>query len=683
MNKRNKKSVIVLVLCLVIAFVSMGLANLLQTNFGKVDVVTASFAVEDNGESYSITYKMYIPKEASAENPLPAVLCLHGYQNDRETSAAYAIELARRGIVAVCIDEFGHGYNERSMKERGWTTYKVQGQSEDASETVIKTNISGPKRFLTMMNFSTLSFFEGDAYSVNEEKYVHIDADADGIKDSSMGGIAAFRWMQTQPFIQADNIGITGHSMGTWASWTTAAACQDHVAVVLQCGEVFGENMYDSSSVEFHNVLMLQARYDEFNYFRDYRQETVSDDMLTSGIRNSFFTAAGKTAASDSYHFNELYGNFADGTARQVTLLETNHRLTTHDGNGIAAAMDWFVTALEVRTDLSSHNQIYLYKEVLVMIAMLAVMAALCPAVLLLTNLPVFRGVVQDRSASAREPRLMSKKQWWINALISVLLGGITYPFMTQLGHGLFPLPEGIFRMTIGNGFLIWYMTLALITIAMTVVSRIRNKKKNIANLDFYDLGLSGEDHADKLDWGLLGRSFLLSVIVVTGMYLLVLLFQALFRLDLRFIWPFFKGFTGERFLQFLVYLPFYALFFIVNVGYKLFGQMRQRKDYSHPVKNFMKCWLGNIVVLLGGLFLVLLVEYIPFFLGFGPGADLLFSTTFGGPFMSALILLVPQFIVFTFLSTWFERKSGNVYVGAFVSAMLAAWIVTGGSAMF
>ncbi len=224
------------------------------------------------------------------------------------------------------------------------------------------------------------------------------------------------------------------------------------------------------------------------------------------------------------------------------------------------------------------------------MIAMLAVMAALCPAVLLLTNLPVFRGVVQDRSVSAREPRLMSKKQWWINALISVLLGGITYPFMTQLGHGLFPLPEGIFRMTIGNGFLIWYMTLALITIAMTVVSRIRNKKKNIANLDFYDLGLSGEDHADKLDWGLLGRSFLLSVIVVTGMYLLVLLFQALFRLDLRFIWPFFKGFTGERFLQFLVYLPFYALFFIVNVGYKLFGQMRQKKDYSHPVKNFMKC---------------------------------------------------------------------------------------------
>ena len=87
--------------------------------------------------------------------------------------------------------------------------------------------------------------------------------------------------------------------------------------------------------------------------------------------------------------------------------------------------------------------------------------------------------------------------------------------------------------------------------------------------------------------------------------------------------------------------------------------------------------------MLLGGLLLITLLEYIPFFMGFGPGADLCFGTTFGGPFMSALILLIPQFIFFTFLSTWFERKSGNVYVGAFISAMLAAWIVTGGSAMF
>lgn len=684
MNKRKKTSVKVLISCLIIAVVCMYMANQIQTGMGNIEVVTASFEAEDaDGEAYHVTYKMYIPKEASEENPLPAVLCLHGYQNDKETSAAYALELARRGIVAVCIDEFGHGYNENSMRERGWTTYKIQGQSEDGEETVIKTKLSGADRYLTMMNFSTLSFFEGSAYSVNEEMYYDIDADADGVADSSMGGIVAFRWMQTLPFVQADNIGITGHSMGTWATWTVAAACQEHVAVVLQCGEVFGENMYDSQQIEFHNVLMLQARYDEFNYFRDYRQETVSDDMLTSGIRNSFFTAAGRTEEQDNYQFNTLYGDFSENTARQVTLLETNHRLATHNGDGIAAAMEWFTTALHVDTEIAPDNQIYLYKEILVLVAMLAVMVALCPTVLLLSELPVFNVVVWERNTSGRAPKLMTKKQWWMNALLSVLLGAATYPFMTQLGHGLFPFPENIFRMTIGNGFLMWYMILALITVGMTVISRMRNKKKGIANLDFYDLGLSRETYAQKLDVELLGKSFVLSVLAVSGMYVLVLLFQRVFGLDLRFIWPFFKGFTGERFVQFLVYLPFYAFFFLVNVGYKLFGQMRQKKDDTKPIKNFIKCWLGNVLVLLGGLLVILLLEYIPFFMGYGPGADLLFGTTFGGPFMSALILLVPQFIVFTFLSTWFERKTGNVYVGAFISAMLAAWIVTGGSAMF
>ena len=31
---------------------------------------------------------------------------------------------------------------------------------------------------------------------------------------------------------------------------------------------------------------------------------------------------------------------------------------------------------------------------------------------------------------------------------------------------------------------------------------------------------------------------------------------------------------------------------------------------------------------------------------------------------------------------TYLYRKTGNIYTGAFVVAMLACWIVTGGSAM-
>lgn len=683
MQKKNKTACITLAICLVITLICMVFANLIQTDFGRVNVVTATFEVERNGaEPYTITYKMYIPDEASESNPLPAVLCLHGYQNDKETSAAYAMEAARRGMVALCIDEYGHGYNSLSMKNRGWTTYKIQGQSEDGCETTIKTSLSGAERFLLLMNFSTLSFFEGEAESTNEGGRVAIDSDKDGVVDSSMGGIDAFNWLKSQPFVQADKIGITGHSMGTWAGWSVAAACQDHAAIVLQCGEVFGDNIVDSDNIEFHNLLMLQAKYDEFNYFRDYRQATVNDTMLDSGIRDQFFTAYGRTPEED-FTWNTTYGDFTEGTARRVELLNTNHRLTTHNSHAIATAMDWFSKALGAKNDIPSTSLNFMIKEVLVMIAMLAVMVSLCPIVVLICNIKALEPVMIDREAANREPKLMSRKKWWQNAWIAVGIGAVTYPFMTQLGHGLFPLPENVFRMTIGNGFLIWYMTLAIISIIMVIVSRKQNVKKGIDNLDYYDMGLSRAEFSQKLDWALLLKGFIVAVIAIVYMYIVVVICQHVFQLDLRFIWPFFKEFNLVRFGQFLVYLPFFALFFIVNVGFKLFGNMRQVRDDSKPVSNFVKCWMGNVFVLLGGLLIVILLEYIPFFMGYGPGADLLFGTTFGGPFMSALILLAPQFVFFTFLSTWFERKTGNVYVGAFVSAMLAAWIVTGGSAMF
>ena len=81
-----------------------------------------------------------------------------------------------------------------------------------------------------------------------------------------------------------------------------------------------------------------------------------------------------------------------------------------------------------------------------------------------------------------------------------------------------------------------------------------------------------------------------------------------------------------------------------------------------------------------GGLLLVTLLEYIPFFMGIGPGADLLFGFTFGGPFMSLLILFVPQVLVFSLICTYCYRRTGNVYTGGLTAAALACWIVTGGS---
>lgn len=83
---------------------------------------------------------------------------------------------------------------------------------------------------------------------------------------------------------------------------------------------------------------------------------------------------------------------------------------------------------------------------------------------------------------------------------------------------------------------------------------------------------------------------------------------------------------------------------------------------------------------MLGGLFLVALVEYITYFSGAGAGMDLLFSSTFGGPFISFLIVITPQFMLMFFLLTYSYRRTGTVYVGSVMLALLGAWSITTGS---
>jgi len=661
-----KKYMICTAALLIAAFIGMGIANAIQPGGGSIELSEGVLEPEYG----SLTFKLYRPVKATAERPAPAVLLLHGYQNDRETGSAYAIELARRGAVVLALDEYGHGASEPGMKERGYVNHQVKvnyGLESEAEGTYV--TIGGPSRFRIMMNFSNLSFFD---------PYYSADEEGNSIKDSSMGGIAAYAYLAGLDYVDETRMGVSGHSMGTWASWTVAAAygAGDEAesiapkAVVLQCGELFTDDVYDSDAIKFNNVLLLQAKYEEFSYFRDYKN-MVTDELLSTPLRSGFLGCDPSEAA-----WNTTFGDFSDGSARRIELLNTNHRLTTHNSKGIGVAMGWFMDALAMDGLTSEVSNVYMIKELLVFVAMLLCVAALLPFIELLLLTPFFGSAAQELPMRA----VKTGGAWWKGAVITMLTAGLTYPFLTQLGHGLLPLPEGVFRMTIGNGFLCWYLFLIIIMLVTTIVSRKRARKRG-ESIGYVELGLARNDHGDGLDWGLLGKSALLSLCMVGLLYVCTILFETLFMLDLRCIWPFFKGFTGARALQFLVYIPVFALFFLLNNS-KIFAQLQVAGTETPGFKGFISCWWKYALCMVGGVMIIALIEYIPFFMGIGPGADLLFSSTFGGPFMSLLIVFIPQVLVFSVLCTYCYRRTGSVYTGAFTVAALACWIVTGGSAM-
>lgn len=644
MKVNVKKYWAMFTLFVVICIGSIMFANLIQSDFGKVKVSAVQIDVENTG---IISAKLYQPKTATKQNPAAAVLVMHGYQNDRETSAAYGIELARRGIVALCIDEFGHGYTTIPMKARGAANIKFP---------ILNKKIGGPYRYKVLMNFSNLDFFYPE-YS-------------EGLKDTSMGGKIAYKILTEMDFVDSNRIGITGHSMGTWSSWSVAAAFPNHKSVVLQCGELYDKKYYDYDNTKINNMLLLQAKYDEFNYFRDY--QNVVKGLENTPLRYNTFAMQDKPIK-----WNTTYGNFADGTARRMELLNTNHRLTTHFGPAFDASMDWFVNSLDVKTDIKANNHVFMIKEILVLIAMFAALASMLPLLVILVNTKFFAECKQE--VSNNDNTRLKGKSWWKTAIISILISGITFPFLTQLGHGLFPYPESIFRMTIGNGVIMWLTFLMIVALCMLLHWYKKGwGKKNGVSL--YDLGLTS--NKNKLQKSIILKSILLAFILCGFVYLLVLICDKLFLLDFRFIWPFFKPFNDTaRFVQFWIYLPFYFAFFFVSGGIKLFGQLRLAKS-STPAKTQIKWWLLACVLMLGGMFMSVLIEYIPFFAGIGPGADLLFGSTFGGPFMSYLILAIPQFAMIFFISTYAFRQTGFVYVGSTIMAIIASWMLCGGSAI-
>ena len=382
-------------------------------------------------------YKLYTPKTATAETPAPGVLLLHGYQNDHETCAAYAIKLARRGAVVLCLDEYGHGSTTAGLINRGYVNHKV---------------------------------------TVN----------------------------------------------------------------------------YGEDSVE-------------------------------------------------------------DGTARRMELLNTNHRLTTHNAHGLATALTWFSDTIGLDLTLAPTDQVAMTKETLVLIAILAAVASLMTVMELLLTTPFFSKAVQPLPGEA------SVK------------------------------PNGAWCRGAQDGW--------------------------------QSMGLGTAAASGRMGWGLLGRCALLVLCMLAYLYVLLFLCEKAFLLDFRFIWPFFKTFDAARFGQFCVYLPVFALFFILNNS-KIMASARCKATYQPGFKGFLGCWWRNALMMVGGILIIVLIEYIPFFMNIAPGADLLFGSTFGGPFMSLLILFVPQVLVFSVLCTYTYRRTGSVYVGALTAASLACWIVTGGSSM-
>ena len=149
-----------------------------------------------------------------------------------------------------------------------------------------------------------------------------------------MGNETALAWLIEQPYVDAANIGVTGHSMGGMNAVKLPGLFPDNVKAVVQQASSPG-------SPELPNLLMLQARFDEFTGFRENQLRT--EELTSSETR---LAAMGLT---EPMEWDTTYGSFEDGTARRMAFINMDHHLLPLQNKSVAETVEWFRLALAGR----------------------------------------------------------------------------------------------------------------------------------------------------------------------------------------------------------------------------------------------------------------------------------------------------------------------------------------------
>jgi len=202
-------------ICLVVLIGSMIIASLTQRSFGRTEVSNVTY---QNFNGIRIRAKLLKPIQASPTQPLPGIVYIHGYQNNRETSDAYCIELARRGFVVLGIDAIGRGN-------------------------------SGFPNEMTAPDF-----------------------------DPTYGAQSSLDYLKTLPFVNADAVAMMGHSLGGEMAYRVGLT-DPAVKAVAFSGFAYTD---EATATRPPNMLMILGKYDEFRKrmtgTRDFEKEWMQTE---------------------------------------------------------------------------------------------------------------------------------------------------------------------------------------------------------------------------------------------------------------------------------------------------------------------------------------------------------------------------------------------------------------------
>ncbi len=476
---------------------------------------------------------------------------------------------------------------------------------------------------------------------------------------NGFGGPDGLRYLHSLDIVDPNNIGIEGHSMGGYATVCAAAKYPDYYKSAVILGSAPGLRGTPEGTPDLpHDLRLIYSQYDEFAKFM-YGVDMAKDIVKTEKLKKWFGTTA-------PVEVGKMYGSIEAGTARQLLMPANIHTRDHFKNLPIAEAIEWFQMTLKGGKPIPPADQVWCWKQLGNLIALLGMVIFLFAygSVLLETR---FFGSIREVEPACKPFR---GTWWWIGAVLLVIIPILTFfRFQHLYGVDLVAKATALFPEAMTNGVMVWAVLNAVISLALFLIWHYADNRKAGATALNYGITWQGG-----LEWGKIGRSFLLAVTITVAAYLLLCFSGWLFTTDFRFFVFAVKQMSPLRFQIFLSYLiPFF--FYCLILGMVLNGQMRRCERDGNPV-GMGQSMIVNMILMIIGYVGLLTYQYIPLLSG-GTLAII------GEPLLTILgYQFIPLLAIVGLLTTYFYHKTGHIYTGAFLSAMIITWIIVAGQAV-
>ena len=546
-SAQKKSSARLLLITLLVVLVASFTASMIQTSGGRVHVQDIKIPTQ-NGQW--VVADLYKPYSATSENPAPLVVIIPGFQRSKESLANVAIELSRRGMVAILIDPYAQGFSSASMSRIAATT-------------------------------EGYGMFAVVDYAASTPNLNYIDKNRIGATGHSAGGNAAIRG---------------ANYFGREAIKTGQPSKLHSVFVSGYVLTLRDDVLNDVRS----NVGVSYAFYDE----GAYRNELKNGDMrlapealrtVNSGLKSS-------GSSIDEVEIGRYYGNKLDGTLRIVHNEMVLHPFQPYITEATANQIEYFERVFDVNSGLSNEDQVWYWKELLGLISLIAALVAVVPMGRLLLNVSYFKPLVHPLPPALHSPQGKGKALFWTMFIVGALIACFTYIPMAELSQKLFVAATTrqqtwFFPQRMNNAVMLWAVLNGSVGYLMFWLSYRFFGKKNGVTPGVWGIETS------RLE---LTRTFVLAFALFLFFFLFLFTVYYFFHVDYRFLFMGVRTFQPPLLVLLAMYLPFFFIFLLSN-SLRINGAMRFEGE-----PEWKSMLVGGFANSLGLMFIVF-IQYLTF----------------------------------------------------------------------